>query len=90
MFSTHLQKARVPRWRLLDNRLRDAHGNRIELNRNRDDDRNNNSPSDNHGGLDGETYENPPYDAHRGQGLHSAFPSDVPPPPILVPVPGAG
>ncbi|XP_042399903.1 serrate RNA effector molecule-like isoform X2 [Zingiber officinale] len=82
-------KARVQRRRLLDNRLRDAHGNRIELNRNRDDDRNDSSPSDNHGGLDGETYEKPPYDAHRG-GLHSAFPSDIPPPPILVPVPGAG
>ncbi|KAG6499307.1 hypothetical protein ZIOFF_039064 [Zingiber officinale] len=82
-------KAKIQRRRLLDNRLTDAHGNRIELDKNRDDDRGDNSPRDTHGGLDGETHDKPPFEAYSGQGLHSAFPSEIPPP-VLMPVPGAG
>ncbi|XP_074558857.1 serrate RNA effector molecule-like [Curcuma longa] len=82
-------KARIQRRRLLDNRLTDARGNRIDLDKNRDDDRGDNSPRDTHGGLDGETHDKPPYEAYSGQGLHSAFPSEIPPP-VLMPVPGAG
>lgn len=89
LFCTHLQKARIQRRRLLDNRLTDAHGNRIELDRNRDDARGDNSPRDTHGGLDGETHDKPLFEDYSGQGLHSAFPSDIPPP-VLMPVPGAG
>ncbi|GKA55976.1 serrate RNA effector molecule, partial [Tanacetum coccineum] len=30
------------------------------------------------------------FDSFSGQGVHAQFPSDVPPPPVLMPVPGAG
>ncbi|KAL8196077.1 hypothetical protein R6Q57_025077 [Mikania cordata] len=30
------------------------------------------------------------FDSFGGQGLHTPFPSDIPPPPVLMPVPGAG
>ncbi|XP_009403043.2 serrate RNA effector molecule isoform X1 [Musa acuminata AAA Group] len=78
---------------LLDNRLRDERGNRRDLDRNdRDDDRHDrsdNSPRDGNGSLEGENHEKLLYDAYGGQGLHGAFPSDIPPP-LLLPVPGAG
>ncbi|XP_071732463.1 serrate RNA effector molecule-like [Rutidosis leptorrhynchoides] len=30
------------------------------------------------------------FDSFGGQGIHASFPTDVPPPPVLMPVPGAG
>ncbi|CAD5171894.1 unnamed protein product [Musa acuminata subsp. malaccensis] len=79
---------------LLGDRLRDEHGNRRDLDRNhRDGDRDDmtgNSPRDANGAMEGENHEKSPYDTYGGQGLHGSFPSDVPPPPLLVPVPGAG
>ncbi|WOK96332.1 serrate RNA effector molecule [Canna indica] len=82
-------KAKQRRRPLLENRLRDERGSRREVDRNdRDGDRDDNSPRDANG--EGETDDKPPYDAYGGQGLHGAFPSDIPPPPVLMPVPGAG
>ncbi|CAL9117499.1 unnamed protein product [Musa textilis] len=78
---------------LLDNRLRDERGNCRDLDRNdRDDDRHDrsdNSSRDGNGSLEGENHDKLLYDAYGGQGLHGAFPSDIPPP-LLLPVPGAG
>ncbi|KAJ8480591.1 hypothetical protein OPV22_024318 [Ensete ventricosum] len=78
----------------LGNRLRDERGYRRESDRNdRDDnrhDRIDNSPRDANDGLEGDDNEKPLHEAYGGQGLHGAFPSDVPPPPVLMPVPGAG
>lgn len=35
--------------------------------------------------------DDPMFDNYGGQGLHVAqFPSEIPPPPVLMPVPGAG
>ncbi|KAF8395591.1 hypothetical protein HHK36_019541 [Tetracentron sinense] len=86
-----------------DNRLRDDRGNRREHDRvdrvNEDEryDRSENSPSrdfksNNASGPEGGNPDEPMYDTYGGQGMHSAppFSSDIPPPPVLMPVPGAG
>lgn len=84
-------KDKFPRRRLLDNRLRDDRGSRRDYDRSgraMDEDKTDNSPSrDGPEGGNGDD----PYDAFGGQGLHGAapFPSDLPPP-VLMPVPGAG
>ncbi|KAJ6795862.1 serrate RNA effector molecule [Iris pallida] len=88
------------RRRPVSDRLRDDRGNRREYDRTgRHDDgdrygRNENSPSrDTNGGPEGGTSDEPTYDAYGGEGLCRAppFPSDIPPPPpVLMPVPGAG
>nr|XP_010927258.1 serrate RNA effector molecule isoform X1 [Elaeis guineensis] len=90
-------KAKAPRRRsVLDNRLRDERGNRREHDRaDRDDDRYDradHSPShDANGGAEGGSHDEPMYDAFGVQGLHGGpFPADIPPPPVLMPVPGAG
>ncbi|RWW21575.1 hypothetical protein GW17_00014266 [Ensete ventricosum] len=94
-FATLLQKVKIQRRKaLLGDRLRDERGNRRDLDRNhRDGDRDDmidNSPRDANGAMEGENHEKSPYNTYGGQGLHGSFPSDVPPPPLLVPVPGAG
>lgn len=85
-----------------DNRLRDDRSNRRDherVDRVNDDeryDRTESSPSrdfqPNTGGLEGGNPDDPIYDGYGGQGMRGAppFPSDVPPPPVLMPVPGAG
>ncbi|KAF8403501.1 hypothetical protein HHK36_011605 [Tetracentron sinense] len=86
-----------------DNRLRDDRGNRREHDRvdrvNEDEryDRTENSPSrdfqsNNAGGPEGGNPDEPMYDTYGGQGMRAApsFTSDIPPPPVLMPVPGAG
>ncbi|URE15485.1 Pyridoxamine 5'-phosphate oxidase [Musa troglodytarum] len=87
-------KVKMQKRRLLDGRLRDERGNRRETNRNDGDDdrhdRTDNSPRDANDGSEVENHGKPLYDAYGGQGLHGAFPSDIPPPPVLMPVPGAG
>ncbi|CAL9062312.1 unnamed protein product [Musa banksii] len=87
-------KVKMQKKRLLDGRLRDERGNRREPNRNDGDDdrhdRTDNSPRDANDGSEVENHDKPLYDAYGGQGLHGAFPSDIPPPPVLMPVPGAG
>lgn len=97
-YCTFLQKVKAPRYRLIsDNRLRDERGNRREHDRaNRNDDRYDrmdHSPShDANGGSEGGNHDETMYDAFGGQGLHGGpFPADMPPPPpVLMPVPGAG
>lgn len=90
-----LQKDRPQRHRPgIGNRLKDDRGNR------RDHDGRNNGgdrfdrgdnpesmdfQSNNDGGGDDQMF-----DSFGGQGLHAQFPSDIPPPPVLMPVPGAG
>ncbi|XP_058099599.1 serrate RNA effector molecule [Magnolia sinica] len=85
-----------------DNRLRDDRGNRRDqerVDRVNDEeryDRNENSPSrdlqSNTSGLEGGNPDDTIYDAYGGQGMRGAppFASDIPPPPVLMPVPGAG
>ncbi|PWA37481.1 C2H2 zinc-finger protein SERRATE (SE) [Artemisia annua] len=48
-------------------------------------DKGENPDSDDGGGQDDQMF-----DSFSGQGVHAQFPSDVPPPPVLMPVPGAG
>ncbi|XP_043706129.1 serrate RNA effector molecule-like isoform X1 [Telopea speciosissima] len=96
------EKLPPPRRAGLENRLRDDRGNRREHDRadiNGDEryDRAENSPSrdfqSNAGGLEGGNPDEPMYDVYGGQGMRAAppFPSDIPPPPpVLMPVPGAG
>ncbi|KAK9284063.1 hypothetical protein L1049_012323 [Liquidambar formosana] len=86
----------------MDNRLRDDRGNRREHDRidrvNESDrfDRTENSPSHdrqtNAAGLEVGNLDESIYDTYGGQGLSAVppFPSDMPPPPVLMPVPGAG
>ncbi|KAJ4979204.1 hypothetical protein NE237_009984 [Protea cynaroides] len=97
-------KDKLPRRRPgLESRLRDDRGNRREHDRtdriNGDEryDRAENSPSrefqSNASGVEGGNPDDPMYDAYGGQGMRAAppFPSDIPPPPpVLMPVPGAG
>ncbi|PIA48604.1 hypothetical protein AQUCO_01400886v1 [Aquilegia coerulea] len=88
---------------VLENRLRDDRGNRREHERaDRVDgderyDRNENSPSRDFptkkDDPEGRKPDDPMYDNFAGQGMRAAppFPSDIPPPPpVLMPVPGAG
>jgi len=91
---------KVTRRRPMSDRLRDERGNRREYDRNdrfNDHDRydrSEGSPShDANGGPDAGNADEPMYDAYGGQGLVGAppFPNDIPPPPpVLMPVPGAG
>ncbi|WOK94381.1 serrate RNA effector molecule-like isoform X1 [Canna indica] len=87
-------KAKIQRRRPALDRLRDERGNRKDIDRNdRDDDRHDRpdkSPRDAAGVPEGENNDKPHYDAYGAQGLHGAYPSDIPPPPLLLPVPGAG
>ncbi|KAG6533049.1 serrate RNA effector molecule-like isoform X2 [Zingiber officinale] len=88
-------KAKIQRRRpLLDNRLRDECSNRRDFNRQDRDadkhDRFDNSPRDTNGRSDDHHPDKPSYEVYAGQSVHGAFPADVPAPPILVPVPGAG
>ncbi|XP_020264612.1 serrate RNA effector molecule [Asparagus officinalis] len=74
------------RRRPVSDRLRDERGNRRY-------DRAEGSPSgDANGGPIGGHPDEQMYDAYGGQGLVGAppFPDDIPPPPVLMPVPGAG
>ncbi|KAJ6809314.1 serrate RNA effector molecule [Iris pallida] len=85
------------RRRPVSDRLRDDRGNRREYDRNDNDsdryDRSDNSPSrDTNSRMEGASDE-PVHDAYGGEGLCGAppFSSDMPPPPpVLMPVPGAG
>ena len=63
----------------IESRLRDEHGRRF--------DRNGDSP--NHDGSS-ENPDDPMHDAYGDPAMHGAFPSDIPAPPMLMPVPGAG
>ncbi|KAJ0965599.1 hypothetical protein J5N97_026737 [Dioscorea zingiberensis] len=92
-----VMKDKAPRRRpILENRLRDDRGNRREHDRLDEDrfDRNENSPSDdmqNNVGPDGGNPDEAMYDAYGAQRLRGGpFPSDISPPPVLMPVPGAG
>lgn len=79
---------------LLDNRLKDERSNRQVFNRqDRDADKHdkfNNSPRETNDGSDEDHPDKASYEVYAGQNVHGAFPPDVPAPPILVPVPGAG
>ncbi|KAM4096218.1 hypothetical protein ACJW30_08G088300 [Castanea mollissima] len=96
-----VQKDKPIRRRLgSDNRLKDERGSRRErdnrANGGEKYDRSENlHPSDylsNKDGPDGGNLDEPMYDTFGGQGMHGAppFPSDIAPPPVLMPVPGAG
>uniref|UniRef100_A0A2N9FBD2 C2H2-type domain-containing protein n=1 Tax=Fagus sylvatica TaxID=28930 RepID=A0A2N9FBD2_FAGSY len=95
-----IQKDKPLRRRLgSDNRLKDERGSRRErdnrANGGEKYDRSENpQPSDylsNNDGLDGGNLDEPMYDTFGGQGMPGApFPSDIAPPPVLMPVPGAG
>lgn len=75
------QREKIQRRRLLEGRLKDDRG----LRRERD------LPSENDGGTEGDNGDDPMYDTYGGQGVHvPPFGSEAPPPPILMPVPGAG
>ncbi|KAI3746439.1 hypothetical protein L6452_08872 [Arctium lappa] len=76
-----------------DNRIKDERGNRREhdnrANGGERFDRDENPQSME--SEDGGNPDDPMFDNFGGQGLHVApFPSDIPPPPVLMPVPGAG
>ncbi|KAL5983267.1 hypothetical protein ACLOJK_017351 [Asimina triloba] len=85
-----------------DNRLRDERIGRRDyekvdrLNDEERQDRNESSPSrdlqSNTGGAEAGNPDDSMYDAYGGQGMRGAppFASDIPPPPVLMPVPGAG
>ncbi|KAM0069550.1 putative transcription factor C2H2 family [Helianthus debilis subsp. tardiflorus] len=73
-------------------RHRPGIGARLKDNRREPDGRNNGGERfdrgenpENDGGDDEQMF-----DSFGGQGLHAPFPSDIPPPPVLMPVPGAG
>ncbi|GER54713.1 serrate RNA effector molecule [Striga asiatica] len=78
----------------MDNRLRDERGNRRErdgrANGNDRFDRSENPQSGDFANSDGNNTDEPLFDSFGGQGIPvAAFPSDIPPP-VLMPVPGAG
>jgi hypothetical protein len=95
-----LQKDKPLRHRLgSDNRLKDERGNHRErdnrANGSEKYDRSENPQSSdfqsNNDGSDGGNLDEPMYETFGGQGMRVApFPSDIPPPPVLMPVPGAG
>lgn len=77
--------------RLKDDRRRDNDGRNNGGGGERFDSRGENPESmdfqtNNDGGGDDDQM----FDSYGGQGLHAPFPSDIPPPPVLMPVPGAG
>ncbi|XP_062171529.1 serrate RNA effector molecule isoform X4 [Alnus glutinosa] len=82
-----------------DNRLKDERGNHRErdnrANGSEKYDRSENPQSSdfqsNNDGSDGGNLDEPMYETFGGQGMRvTPFPSDIPPPPVLMPVPGAG
>lgn len=96
-----MQKDRPLRRKLgTDNRLKDERGNRRERDyrANGSDryDRSDNAQSSdfpsNDDGPDGANRDEAMFDTFGGQGIRVGppFPSDLPPPPVLMPVPGAG
>ena len=102
-YMTYFQKDKPQRRRLgMENRLRDDRGNRRDherierINDGERFDRNENSPSRDRqskpGVLDVGNHDDSMYDAYSGQAMSGVapFPSDIPPPPVLMPVPGAG
>lgn len=84
----------------MENRLKDERGNRREReNRANGGERYDRSENmqqgefpSNNDGQDGGNHDEPMYDNFGGQGMHGGppFPSDITPPPVLMPVPGAG
>ncbi|CAN6557430.1 unnamed protein product [Malus baccata var. baccata] len=88
------------RRRPVENRLKDERGNRRErdnrVNGGERFDRSENMQSSefqpNNDGPDGGNPDEPMFDNFGGQGMRVGppFPSDIPPPPVLMPVPGAG
>ncbi|KAK8488790.1 hypothetical protein V6N12_018803 [Hibiscus sabdariffa] len=95
-----LPKDKPPRRRMLENRLKDERSlRRASDNRANSSDRYDRSenpqssdfPSNNDGTDEGNR-DDPMFDAFGGQGMHVAAPfsSDIAPPPVLMPVPGAG
>ncbi|XP_022752820.1 serrate RNA effector molecule-like [Durio zibethinus] len=88
------------RRKILENRLKDERGSRRERdNRANGSDRYDRSENpqssdflSNNNGPDGGNHDDPMFDAFGGQGMHVAasFSSDIAPPPVLMPVPGAG
>ncbi|TQD76572.1 hypothetical protein C1H46_037902 [Malus baccata] len=87
------------RRRPLENRLKDERGNRRErenrVNGERFDRSDNMQSSEfqpNNDGPDGGNPDDPMFENFGGQGMRVGppFPSDIPPPPVLMPVPGAG
>ncbi|KAK8562268.1 hypothetical protein V6N13_019704 [Hibiscus sabdariffa] len=95
-----LLKDKPQRRKLMENRLKDEHGSRKERdNRTNGGDRFDRSENpqsgdfpSNNDGPDGGNNDDPMFDAFGGQGMHVAAPfsSDIAPPPVLMPVPGAG
>ncbi|MBA0796870.1 hypothetical protein Gohar_007602 [Gossypium harknessii] len=95
-----IPKDKPQRRKVMENRLKDERGLRRERdNRANGSDRfdrsENPQSSDfppNNDGPDGGNHDDPMFDAFGGQGMHVAAPfsSDIAPPPVLMPVPGAG
>ncbi|KAJ7964860.1 Serrate RNA effector molecule-like protein [Quillaja saponaria] len=96
-----LPRDKLQRRRLnLDNRLKDDRGNRrerdIRANGSERQERPENLQSSdfppNIDDMDGGDLDEPPFDPYSGQGMHvpPPFPSDIGPPSVLMPVPGAG
>ncbi|GMI94291.1 SERRATE [Hibiscus trionum] len=95
-----LLKDKPQRRKLMENRLKDERGSRRERdNRASGSDRfdrsENPQSSDfpsNNDGPDGGSNDDPMFDAFGGQGMNvtAPFSSDIAPPPVLMPVPGAG
>ena len=82
----------------LDNRLKDERGGRRERENRANGERFDRSDNpqqvdfqSNNDGAAGGNPDEPMFDTFGGQGIPVApFPSDIPPPPVLMPVPGAG
>lgn len=95
-----LQKDKPQRRKILENRLKDERGPRRERdNRANGSDRYDRSENpqssdftSNNDGPDGGNRDDTMFDAFGGQGMRVAAPfsSDIAPPPVLMPVPGAG
>ncbi|OMO91459.1 Arsenite-resistance protein 2 [Corchorus olitorius] len=95
-----LPKDKPQRRKIAENRLKDERGSRRERdNRANGSDRFDRSENpqsgdfqSNNDGPDGANRDDPMFDAFGGQGMHVAAPfsSDIAPPPVLMPVPGAG
>lgn len=82
-------KEKPQRRRPIEARLKDDRGNRRERD-NRDNNPQSNDFQSNTEGPDGGNPDEQMYDAFGGQGMHNSFPADIAPPPVLMPVPGAG
>jgi hypothetical protein len=95
-----LQKDKQQRRKLgMESRLKDDRGNRREReNRanggerfDRSDNNQSNDFPSNNDGPEGGNHDEHMFDTFDGQGMHvGAFPSEIPAPPVLMPVPGAG